>query len=136
MGGVANSSIRGFWSTLLMRERVLTVASCVHMHKLQGVWSNISVLLVKFAWCLSQPLVSVISIVCVALCAVVCRWGAVGRVCRHCKLEEGMRTWEARLFQLSTKALKVGMQVRHMQDFPPYHMLMRCNMKCIVSDKT
>lgn len=39
--------------------------------------------------------------------------GVFGRVCRHCKLDEGMRTWEARLFQLSTKALAAGTQVRH-----------------------
>jgi hypothetical protein len=38
--------------------------------------------------------------------------GVLGRVCRHCKLDEGMRTWEARLFQLSTKALAAGAQVR------------------------
>lgn len=37
--------------------------------------------------------------------------GVSGRVCRHCKLDEGLRTWEARLFQLSTKALAAGTQV-------------------------
>lgn len=37
--------------------------------------------------------------------------GVLGRVCRHCKLDEDMRTWEARLFQLSVKALATGTQV-------------------------
>lgn len=58
----------------------------------------ILVLLVCLPCCLSPP----------------CRseMGVLGRVCRHCKLDEGMRTWEARLFQLSTKALAAGTQVR------------------------
>jgi hypothetical protein len=49
-----------------------------------------------------------------SVCCVVHRseMGVLGRVCRHCKLDEGMRTWEARLFQLSTKALAAGTQVR------------------------
>lgn len=37
--------------------------------------------------------------------------GVFGQVCRHCKLDESMRTLEARLFRLSTKALAAGTQV-------------------------
>eukprot|EP00882_Tetradesmus_deserticola_P019057 GHRQ01020502.1.p1 GENE.GHRQ01020502.1~~GHRQ01020502.1.p1 ORF type:complete len:406 (+),score=141.70 GHRQ01020502.1:53-1270(+) len=38
--------------------------------------------------------------------------GVAGLVCRHCKLDEGMRRWEVRLFSLHTRALVAGTMVR------------------------
>jgi hypothetical protein len=38
--------------------------------------------------------------------------GVTGVVCRHCKLDEELRAWEARLFQLKTRALQGGQRVR------------------------
>lgn len=55
-------------------------------------------------WCVATGVFLFLLCVCV-------RGGAVGRVCQHCKLDEDMRTWEARLFQLQTKALAAGTQV-------------------------
>jgi hypothetical protein len=34
--------------------------------------------------------------------------GVAGLVCRHCRLDEGMRRWEVRLFSLHTRALVAG----------------------------
>jgi hypothetical protein len=37
--------------------------------------------------------------------------GVAGLVCRHCRLDEGMRRWEVRLFSLHTRALVAGTMV-------------------------
>jgi hypothetical protein len=37
--------------------------------------------------------------------------GVAGLVCRHCRLDEGMRWWEVRLFSLHTRALVAGTMV-------------------------
>jgi len=42
-----------------------------------------------------------------------------GRVCGHCRLDEGFFAWELRLFALHTRALTAGTKARGAPASPP-----------------